>query len=737
MKNQLLATICLSVCFFTANSQVTDPFEIILPATFYTEDVPESIKGFNQTENTVWSMLNNEFFMEEFPKLGLGSHRFPNGTPANNYDWKEALTSDETLNNLTLKRAIQWKNLSGHEMNYMINFGNSTPEEAAELVRIMNDPSPLYEEKRMHYFDVSEPVGIKIWEIGTELAAKWEWHVSWVAGGARTSIYGTGTDSIHMPRQVTDRLHYFGGEIFRKGWVRRAGSSMNLFNSNLGTMKRITVEDSAASAAGEPFLIEVAFPPIIDPSSMLVYYTQEAINIDQFTNGGDILSVDSTQQSNFYTEITTPQYLLDTSLYQLSGDTAILIDPSVSLITNHGVLIEYKTEHSGAFDFRDAMIEADPTIEIGFCVDFRKHLLDTDSFNERLIQSPPRFIVEHPYNASSSQAVANQLWSETVHMAEHKAIHTYPAAQAELDSIVADLGIATPIGFGLTEWNVTLCGSGGCNLAYNGILGGLYTANFFSQFYEANRNGSVDLRVSNHFAGISPGSNLIHFFHWDGNSPSDPLEITPQSEAMRIMNSTIGDNLVPIDSALISGVPEIEIIAYGDSIDDAGFNIGTVNYDIIIDPAIKIFEGFDNDSSTFNIMLLNQDDALGYDVEIIIPQAWMADLITVENLYSNDISTDTFQVDLIEENILGMTSYTVSLEIFSLTSVKVHYTCDYQSCFCKADFNGDGIVGVLDLLEMLSEFGCTLNCATDLDDDGSVGTSDVLLFLSDVGLICP
>ena len=55
---------------------------------------------------------------------------------------------------------------------------------------------------------------------------------------------------------------------------------------------------------------------------------------------------------------------------------------------------------------------------------------------------------------------------------------------------------------------------------------------------------------------------------------------------------------------------------------------------------------------------------------------------------------------------------------------------------CPADFNNDLVVSVADLLEMISEFGCTSACSTDLSNDGAVNVDDLLMFLIAFGTEC-
>jgi hypothetical protein len=57
--------------------------------------------------------------------------------------------------------------------------------------------------------------------------------------------------------------------------------------------------------------------------------------------------------------------------------------------------------------------------------------------------------------------------------------------------------------------------------------------------------------------------------------------------------------------------------------------------------------------------------------------------------------------------------------------------------YCSADLNNDSNITVADLLLVLSQFGCSINCEnTDVDGDGLTTVSDLLEILSVFGLIC-
>jgi hypothetical protein len=49
---------------------------------------------------------------------------------------------------------------------------------------------------------------------------------------------------------------------------------------------------------------------------------------------------------------------------------------------------------------------------------------------------------------------------------------------------------------------------------------------------------------------------------------------------------------------------------------------------------------------------------------------------------------------------------------------------------CPGDLDGDGGVGIVDLLDMLADWGCCPGTAADLDGDGFVGIVDLLAVLA-------
>ena len=62
--------------------------------------------------------------------------------------------------------------------------------------------------------------------------------------------------------------------------------------------------------------------------------------------------------------------------------------------------------------------------------------------------------------------------------------------------------------------------------------------------------------------------------------------------------------------------------------------------------------------------------------------------------------------------------------------------CDYDSCTCTGDINGDGVISVADVLLVLSEFGCLSSCTADVDGNTYINVADILLLLAAFGTSC-
>jgi hypothetical protein len=63
-------------------------------------------------------------------------------------------------------------------------------------------------------------------------------------------------------------------------------------------------------------------------------------------------------------------------------------------------------------------------------------------------------------------------------------------------------------------------------------------------------------------------------------------------------------------------------------------------------------------------------------------------------------------------------------------------SCDFASCGCPEDVNGDGVISVPDILVLLAEFGCVSGCSADINGDDATNVQDLLLLLAVFGTAC-
>ena len=63
-------------------------------------------------------------------------------------------------------------------------------------------------------------------------------------------------------------------------------------------------------------------------------------------------------------------------------------------------------------------------------------------------------------------------------------------------------------------------------------------------------------------------------------------------------------------------------------------------------------------------------------------------------------------------------------------------SCEYATCDCQEDLNGDGVISVADILVLLGEFGCTSGCTADINGDDATNVQDILLLLAAFGTTC-
>ncbi|MGB1100769.1 MAG: hypothetical protein ACPGYS_07660, partial [Flavobacteriales bacterium] len=119
------------------------------------------------------------------------------------------------------------------------------------------------------------------------------------------------------------------------------------------------------------------------------------------------------------------------------------------------------------------------------------------------------------------------------------------------------------------------------------------------------------------------------------------------------------------------------------------------------------------------------------DGQALSGQASMA-LVETDGTYGNVLGLMVVEgapFDLTNVEVLGCTDEAAS-------NYDAEATYDDGTCELCALADGDcnGIVDIADLLDMLSNFGCTTDCGwSDLDEDGAVGVSDILAWLTAFG----
>ena len=125
-------------------------------------------------------------------------------------------------------------------------------------------------------------------------------------------------------------------------------------------------------------------------------------------------------------------------------------------------------------------------------------------------------------------------------------------------------------------------------------------------------------------------------------------------------------------------------------------------------------------------------------------------VVSIDNLLSSSVVWEKWQSDSLfdvidDDNYINVFSDTGVTNIVLLphsinvaTSICLNDENGDGICdlVCNEDLNSDGVVGVQDVLSLLTEFGCTALCAYDVNQDGYVSVDDLLQLLSEYGNTC-
>jgi len=106
-----------------------------------------------------------------------------------------------------------------------------------------------------------------------------------------------------------------------------------------------------------------------------------------------------------------------------------------------------------------------------------------------------------------------------------------------------------------------------------------------------------------------------------------------------------------------------------------------------------------------------------------------------------ELNADGNAICRVENIVLGTATYDLGWPFGEVTVQleEVFFSGDLEvevfGSYCAADLDGNGSVGVDDLLAVIADWGCS-DCSADIDGDGSVGVNDLLAIISGWG-ICP
>ena len=96
------------------------------------------------------------------------------------------------------------------------------------------------------------------------------------------------------------------------------------------------------------------------------------------------------------------------------------------------------------------------------------------------------------------------------------------------------------------------------------------------------------------------------------------------------------------------------------------------------------------------------------------------------------IPSNEFMVRFIVADLGGGSVVEAGVDNFNITSID----CENQPEVCPTDLNGDGFSNLIDLLQVVSDFGCvetSNSCPSDVDGDGVVNLIDLLEIISAFG----
>jgi len=608
---------------------------IVLPENPVIDSILPEWKGYNHGGRVNISEIQTPEFTNAFSKFNPGIIRWPGGNNGNNYRWQKHLNENNKLN---LKNLIPFLDSYNVELQIVVNFGNGSATEAAEFVNICNNQNAYYSQLRDSLLNTLNPINVKYWEIGNESTDAWTYGYSWL--GFQDSIhFQSGIPNNTFTRREADSLYYYGGALFREGWVEIIGG-LDKNTAILGDIKFYTNVQTTDT-------IIVTYPSLdtTNTNSVRVYRTS---NFD-VSWAGDT----TTNQQELYDSIANPANLLSAAEFSWS-QTEVILNPIGGIDSSDLILVEYNSvDHDGAFAFRNLMKAADPSIEIGYTVQPEDSLISNLSFQQDFASSPPNFMIKHPYASGLTiPAIQQGYFSEAAYVSEKK-VQAMVNVGNIWNQLELDWGISNEIGLSITEWNVALYDEAPQNHPIRGIISGLYVADFWARTFESALNDSLDLRTMNHFALSAQGNNFIHLLHTNAM-----FSVGVEGKATTMVMDVLSQGMF---SVFPSNNPQIDVLTINNQ------QLDTVTID-----AIQIWGGTGVNQDYINLLLINRDDENAHSVDIQIPATWQADSVIFQSLYGT-MTNDSVFSSYTEENILSNT-HSVQIPAFSVNTIKIHVT---------------------------------------------------------------
>ncbi len=610
--------------------------KLIIPDNTEIRNVKEELRGFNHSAFSNREYFNNVFFEKSFPDLLPGIIRWPAGNKSQNYKWQDYLKDTKHFH---LPMVGPYMDHYGVSLQIVTNFGNGSPAESADFVSFCNGSDPYNSHRRDSLIGRSSPLNVKYWEIGNESTDQWAFAWSWLGFQPRI-MFQTGKPPLPMKKYKSDSLYYYGGSLFREGWVNPIGG-LDIKTSVLGDLAYLT-------QASDTLSIKVEYPELdVNDNSAVRVYRTPGFNIRWIKT----LPINSPSVQMLYDSIANPANLLPSKAFDWNK-TEVHIHPPSGLHPGDAILIEYNSvNHKGAFDFLDAMHSADPGIQIGYVIYPPDELLNDSQFQRDFAKHVPDFMVVHSYSSGKVLPLINKnLYSEVAYLASQE-VKELALKQATTDSMMSAFGVKDSVGMGLTEWNIALYDNAPEDHPLRGIVPGVYIASMWANLFDASLNGDIDLRVINHFALVASGDNFIHLIHFNGKGNTS---LSVEGLATQMVMNTIG--VRQFHTRIINN-PQISVVK-------------NKKGDMTEIDAIEHWGGASKIGDYVNLLLINRDDENEHPIDIEIPTHLQPYQISVEFLQGEIVNEKSSQTGY--ERYISNNTFSLTLPKYSICAIKIH-----------------------------------------------------------------